>query len=101
MLVYVVTFAPTVAICAKFVHVEPLHRWIRNPVSFDELSVQLRLIRDVEIAVAVNPEGAAGMVGAGGEVVALAVFEYCESPTALNALTLKKYCVEAVSDPAK
>jgi len=58
-------------------------------------------MREVEIAVAVNPDGAAGIVGAGADVVALAVFEYGEFPAALNATTLKKYCVEAVSEPAE
>ena len=55
-----------------------------KPVSLLALSVQLTVIWLDEIAVAVSPLGAGG--GAPG-VVALAAFEYAESPAAFVALT--------------
>jgi hypothetical protein len=58
----------------KLVHVDPLQRSIRNPVSLSELSVQVRLIWLLEMAVAVRLVGAAGKSGA-ASVEALAMLE--------------------------
>ena len=56
MLAYVVTFAPTVAICVNVVPL--LERSTLNPVSLFELSVQDRLIWLDDTAVAVRFVGA-------------------------------------------
>jgi hypothetical protein len=71
VLAYLVTFAPTVAIC---VNVLPsIERSTLNPVSLFELSVQDRLIRLDDTAPAVRFVGARG-VGIGvGVNVAVAV----------------------------
>jgi hypothetical protein len=55
-------------------------RSIRNPVSFEELSVQVKLIVVEDTAEAANPDGA---VGATESVVALASDVYAELPPAL------------------
>jgi hypothetical protein len=55
-----VTFAPTEAICAKFVQLFPVQRSIENPVSLFELSVHDRLICVAETA------GPARLLGAFG-----------------------------------
>ncbi len=55
-------FAPTVPICVKVVPFNERSTW--KPVSFVELSVQLKLIWLDDAAVAVRPLGAAG-VGVG------------------------------------
>ena len=60
MLAYVLTFAPTVAICVNVV--PSSERSILNPVWLFELSVQDRLIRLDDAAVAVRFVGAAGVV---------------------------------------
>ena len=73
-------FAATCATSVKLVHPEPWQRSILKPLSSVELSAQLRLIWVEEAVVAVSPLGAAGGVGS---VVALAVFEYAESPPLL------------------
>ncbi len=62
-----------------------MDRWIVNPVSLVALSVQVRLIWLGLNAVATRFDGAAG--GARGSVVAEAVFDQAEGPTALNART--------------
>ena len=73
MFEYIVTFAPTFAIWAKVVPFVP--RSILNPVSLFELSVQERLIRLDDTAVATRFVGAAKVgVGVGvGVAVAVAV----------------------------
>ena len=55
-----------------------------NPLSLDELSVQLRSIRLEEVAVAPRALGEAGTLS---EVVALSTFDGAEVPAALYALT--------------
>jgi len=70
----VVTLAPTVAILAKLVHVEPLQRSMVKPVSLPALSAHARLIWLLETAVAVRFVGAAGGAGA-ASVTAVAVLE--------------------------
>ena len=69
-----VTFAPTVAISAKLLQVDPLQRRIRKPVSLLALSVQDRLIWLFEMTAAVRFVGAAGNAEAAC-VTALAVLE--------------------------
>ena len=73
VLLYAWTPAPTVAICEKFVHVEPVQRSILKPVSLFELSVHARFIWLLEAAVAVKTAGGAG--GWAACVVAMVVFE--------------------------
>ena len=82
MFLYVVTFADTVA---NGVNVVPSgDRSMANPVSFDALSVQARLIWVLDTAVAVRLAGAAGAVPV---VCALATFDHADGPTPLVALT--------------
>ena len=56
----VVTFAPTVAICAKLVQLFPVQRSMLKPVSLLELSVHDRLICVAETAVPTRLLGAFG-----------------------------------------
>jgi hypothetical protein len=72
VLAYEVAFAIRVAACVKFT--PSVERSTLNPASFVALSVQARLTRLDETAVAVRFVGAAGT----GCVVADAVFEYAE-----------------------
>ncbi len=67
------------------VKAELVDRWIVKPVSLVALSVQARLIWLGLTARADRPDGAAG--GARGSVVAEAVFDHADGPTALNART--------------
>jgi hypothetical protein len=83
----VVIPAPTCAICAKFVQFGFLQRSILNPLSLFELSLQERLMRVFDTAVALRPLGAAGSGGGGADVVALAVFENAELPATLKLAT--------------
>ena len=66
------TFALTVAICAKLLQPAPVQRSILKPVSIS-LSAQVRLIWLLETAVAFRLVGGIGMGIAG--VAALAVLE--------------------------
>ena len=52
--------APTVVIVVKVV--PSVERWIFTPVWLVAVLVQVRLICDPEIAVAVSPDGAVGIV---------------------------------------
>ena len=61
-----VTFAPSVAICATFVQLTPWQRSSLKPVSLVALSVQVRLMRMREGALPARLLGAAGVVGGGG-----------------------------------
>ena len=54
----VVTFAPTVAICAKLVQLFPAQRSMLKPVSLFELSVQAKSTCDAVTAVTRNSVGA-------------------------------------------
>jgi hypothetical protein len=63
---------PTSVICAKFEHVDPLHRSTRKPSSLVELSAHPTLICELDTGAAVGFDGAAG--GA-SNVVADEVFE--------------------------
>ena len=82
-----VALAPTRAICKKPVQLDPLHRSIRKPSSFGELSLHARVMTpDLGPAVAVRFVGAAGGPGAGG-VVASATFENADVPPLLYART--------------
>jgi hypothetical protein len=80
---WAVTLAAVTKICVKPPVAEVL-RSIMKPVSLVALSLQVRLMLPLETAVAMRPEGAAGAATVAG-VVALAVFEYAESPEALVA----------------
>ena len=55
---------------------------MRKPVSLLELSTQDKLICEAETVLAANPDGASG----GPSVVASALFEKAEFPTAFSAL---------------
>ena len=57
---YVVTFAPSAAISEKAVQPLPAQRSILKPSSFPELSVQLRLIWELETALAARFDGDVG-----------------------------------------
>ncbi len=64
------TPAPVVAICEYPVDPDVLLRSILKPVSLFELSVQLKLMLVLVVAVDARPEGAAGIV-IGGACVAV------------------------------
>jgi hypothetical protein len=90
-----------VAICAKFAHAAPEQRSTLYPATptLSVEAVQVRLICEVEAAVAARLVGAVGgvMSGAAG-VVAVAVFEYALLfPAASSARTRYEYEVEAAN----
>ena len=60
VLLYALTPAPTLAICAKLLHPAPEQRSIWKPYSLSELSFQKRLIWLLEAAVADRLLGATG-----------------------------------------
>ena len=81
------TFADTVVRSAKFVHFDPVHRWILKPTSLVDVSVHARTTLDAEAAEAVNAVGAEGAVPVAAWVVADAVSDHPETSAFRTART--------------
>ena len=82
---YALVLAPTVKVVKLAVNPLFVARWMLNPPSLTELSVQVKLIKP-EPAEPVKAEGADGTVTVPLEVT-LEVLETLESPVALKAVT--------------
>jgi hypothetical protein len=83
------------AVVTGALNVAVVDRSTTNPVSLLDVSAQVRLIWEVDVAVAASVVGADGAVGpgAGACVVALRAPDHADESVAVIALTRYQYCV--------